>query len=89
MLHFFDFVLTREDYVRSKPCAEPYLLALQRSRLKAEEVLVIEDSPRGLTAAKNAGLSCWVLPGGYTAEQDFAGADRILNSIMEVPGLLL
>jgi len=88
-LPFFDFCLTREDYARSKPSAEPYLMALQKSGQLAQHAVVIEDSPRGLTAAKAAGLTCWVIPGQHTSEQDFPDADRILSSIEEVPGLVL
>ena len=88
-LPFFDFCLTREDYTRSKPSAEPYLLALQKSEQLAQHTLVIEDSPRGLTAAKAAGLTCWVIPGHHTLERDFSEADRILSSIEEIPGLIL
>jgi HAD superfamily hydrolase (TIGR01509 family) len=89
LLTFFDFCLTREDYTVSKPAAEPYLLALQRSRHQAHQALVIEDSPRGLTAAKSAGLTCWVLPAQHTKREGFARADRILLSIDEIPGLVL
>ena len=88
-LPFFDFCLTREDYAKSKPSAEPYLLALQKSGKPAQNTLVIEDSPRGLTAAKAAGLTCWVIPGHHTSELDFPEADRILSSINEIPGLIL
>ena len=89
LLGFFDFCLTRGDYAMSKPAAEPYLLALQLSRYHAEQALVIEDSPRGLSAAKSAGLTCWVIPGQHTGEESFAQADRILRSIDEIPGLVL
>jgi len=89
LLPFFDFCLTREDYVSSKPAAEPYLLALQQSRQREEKVLVIEDSPRGLAAAKAAGLTCWVIPGEHTIQQDFADADRVLRSLDEIPALIL
>lgn len=88
-LGFFDFVLTREDYTHSKPSAEPYLLALQRSGLDPEHVVAIEDSPRGLKSAKAAGLACWALPGPHAMAADFAAADCILGSILEVPELLL
>ena len=89
LLPFFNFCLTREDYKRSKPDAEPYLLALQRSGQSARHALVIEDSPRGLAAAKAAGLTCWVIPGRHTSAQDFPEADRILSSIADIPGLIL
>lgn len=89
LLPFFNFCLTREDYARSKPAAESYLMALARSGLRAEEVVVIEDSPRGLKAAKDAGLTCWVIPGKHTDGYNFSEADRVLSSIEEIPGLLL
>ena len=89
LLTFFDFCLTREDYASSKPSADPYLLALSRSGLAPHRSLVIEDSPRGLKAAKAAGLTCWVIPGRHTSEYEFRGADRILSSVEELPKLLL
>ena len=88
-LPYFDFCLTREDYVSSKPSAEPYLLALKQCGHAAEDVLVIEDSPRGLKAAKAAGLACWVIPAQHTSAQDFAEADRVLSNIREVMLLTL
>jgi HAD superfamily hydrolase (TIGR01509 family) len=89
LLTFFDFCLTRGDYINSKPSAEPYLLALSRSGHEPHRSLVIEDSPRGLDAAKTAGLACWVIPGQHTSEHEFRGADRILSSVEELPKLLL
>jgi len=89
LLIFFDFCLTRGNYINSKPSAEPYLLALSRSGHETHRCLVIEDSPRGLAAAKAAGLTCWVIPGQHTSEHEFRGADRILSSVEELPKLLL
>jgi len=89
LLHYFDLVLTREDYQRSKPDPEPYRMATELLQLKPEEVLAVEDSKRGLIAAKQAGLSCWVIPNGLTAEDDFSEADRVLTHIREVESLLL
>lgn len=88
-LPYFDFCLTREDYASSKPSAEPYLLALEQCGHAAGEVVVIEDSPRGLKAAKAAGLACWVIPGQHTSMEDFAAADRVLGDIRDVMRLTL
>jgi HAD superfamily hydrolase (TIGR01509 family) len=88
LLHLFDFILCREDYRAAKPEPEPYLLALQRSGRDPRHCLVIEDSIRGLSAAKAAGLTCWVIPSQQTAGQDFSEADRILDRIDELPELL-
>lgn len=89
LLTFFDFCITRGDYLNSKPHADPYLLALRKSGEEPHNTLVIEDSPRGLQAAKAAGLTCWVIPGEHTSKQKLRGADRILSNIEELPGLLL
>jgi len=88
-LEYIDFVLANGDYPLSKPDPSPYLIALEKSGLKPEECVVIEDSLRGLTAAKAAGLQCWIIPTELTKEQDMSAADKILNSIAEVPALIL
>jgi len=89
LLHLFSFILCREDYREAKPDPEPYLLALQRSGADVRNCLVIEDSVRGLAAAKAAGLTCWVIPSAQTQVQDFSAADRILSGVTEVARLLL
>jgi HAD superfamily hydrolase (TIGR01509 family) len=89
LLYYIDFFLTREDYKESKPSAEPYLKALEQSGCKKEDVLVIEDSPRGLNASKSAGLTCWVIPNQHTINLDFSAADKIIGDIREIPGLIL
>jgi HAD superfamily hydrolase (TIGR01509 family) len=81
---FFEFVLAREDYAQSKPHPEPYLTALARTGLEASQCLVIEDSERGLRAAKSAGLACWVIPTRLTDAGDFSTADRVLPNVGEV-----
>jgi HAD superfamily hydrolase (TIGR01509 family) len=89
ILHRFEFVLTRADYAESKPDPEPYLRALERIGLAPGECLVIEDSERGLSAAKAAGLSCWVVPSRLSRASTFPAADRVLGSLDEVAALLL
>lgn len=88
LLAYFDFILCREDYREAKPDPEPYLLALRRSGRNPRNCLVIEDSARGLEAAKAAGLTCWVIPSTLTRGQDFSAADRILNRVEELVSLL-
>ena len=84
LLPLFEFVLTRECYGNCKPDPEPYLRAVERLALPREECLVIEDSERGLRAAKAAGLACWVIPHGLSRHGSFAAADRVLGSISDV-----
>ena len=86
---FFDFELVNEDYTKSKPHPEPYLTALARACSRAEHCLVIEDTARGLAAAKAAGIACWVLPNALAKRSSFDAADRILADISDVAALLV
>lgn len=89
LLGYFDFVLTREDYQNSKPDPEPYLKALTMSGFCAEECLVVEDTKRGLQAARRAGLRCVVLPNHLAPDTRFDGAFRVLRDLRELPSLIL
>jgi HAD superfamily hydrolase (TIGR01509 family) len=88
LLRFMDFVLTREDYLLSKPDPEPYLLALKTFGANAGDCLVVEDSQRGLQAALAAGIDCAIVHNDFTASHDFSGASHLLNSIAEVSGIM-
>jgi HAD superfamily hydrolase (TIGR01509 family) len=88
-LRFFDFALTQGDYTCSKPDPEPYLRAIERSGFSVDQCLAIEDAPRGLMAARAAGLDCWVLPTDLSRASAFPGATRIVGNIAEVAALLL
>jgi HAD superfamily hydrolase (TIGR01509 family) len=71
---FMDFVLTRQDYVRSKPAPDPYLAALARFSISPDEALIVEDSERGLRAAVAAGVDCAVVHHPFTEPQNFSSA---------------
>lgn len=88
LLDYFDFVLVREDYDKSKPHPEPYLRALERSGCQAGRGLAIEDSPRGVLAASRAGLDCIAIPGALNRGGDFQAARWQLASAGEIPNLL-
>jgi HAD superfamily hydrolase (TIGR01509 family) len=84
LLKYFDFILTADDFTRVKPHPEPYLRAVAQSGLPPSACLAIEDSARGLEAAKAAGIGCIVVPTELTRNSNFAGADRVLGSIGEL-----
>jgi HAD superfamily hydrolase (TIGR01509 family) len=86
---YFELILAREDYRLSKPNPEPYTTAVERLRLTANDCLVIEDSERGLTAAKAAGLTCWVIPSLLTRESNFAAADHRFDDLSSLRRALL
>jgi beta-phosphoglucomutase-like phosphatase (HAD superfamily) len=78
------FVLAEGDYTHSKPSPEPYLLGLRTLGLPAERCVVVEDSPRGLAAARAANIACIVLRNPMTAHHSFEGAYRVVDSVREL-----
>ncbi len=86
---FFSFFLTAADVKKIKPDPELYLKAIELSEKSKEECLVLEDSFRGVQAAKAAGITCYAIPDKLTEIQNFSIADKVLGSIREVPKLLL
>lgn len=52
----FHALVVAEDVTKWKPDPEGFLLAASRLSVKAEECVVIEDSPVGVAAAKAAGM---------------------------------
>lgn len=85
---FFDFVLTGDDVDNIKPDPEPYLKAVELSKHQKIHCLALEDSAKGATAAKAAGISCFAIPDALTKFHDFSMADKVLGSIREVPSLV-
>jgi HAD superfamily hydrolase (TIGR01509 family) len=86
---FMDFVLVREDYLRSKPHPEPYLTGLERFGAARQETLVVEDSSRGLMSAVAAGIDCVIVHNDFTQTQDFSQASYRIKSLGEVKELVL
>jgi len=83
-LRFFDFVLTASDVTRVKPDPELYLRAVERTGLNPEDCLAIEDSARGLDAARGAGVRCIVVPTPLTRDAVFAGAERVFGRVEDL-----
>ncbi|MDK6680672.1 HAD family phosphatase [Aerococcus sp. UMB8608] len=67
---YFTAYLCGEDIERSKPYPDLYLEALRRSGVEADRVLVLEDSPSGLTSAVGAGLDTVLVPDLVRPSQD-------------------
>jgi len=85
---FFEFVLAREDYGQSKPNPEPYLTALRMLSVPAEKCVAIEDTERGLAAARAAKLRCVMVPHEFTRECGFAGAMAVIEGAAQLPAIL-
>lgn len=77
-------VLTREDVSERKPNPEIYIKAKNELGYNLDEIIVVEDTEIGVSAAKSAGLTCVAIPNQYTKKQDFSNADYVLGSIGEL-----
>ncbi|MCP4035417.1 MAG: HAD family phosphatase [bacterium] len=87
LLRYFEFVLSGADYPRHKPHPDPYLAAAARLDVDPARCLVVEDSERGLTAARAAGMRCVVIPNELAHEADWSGAHAIVESVHEVAAI--
>jgi HAD superfamily hydrolase (TIGR01509 family) len=64
-----------------KPDPAIYALTLERTSVRREDSIVIEDSRNGLLAATGAGLRCVVTVNGYTEHEDLSEAVLVTTSL--------
>lgn len=74
--------LSAKDVERGKPYPDVYLEAIKLAHLPKEDVLVIEDSPNGITSAFEAGLSVAMVD-----DLDKADEERKAKIIFELESL--
>ena len=71
----FDVIVTADDVAVSKPDPECYQLAFQRlqsahrNSFSIDTTIAIEDTPAGISAAKDAGLMVCAVTNSYPAER--------------------
>lgn len=78
MMPMFEHITAAQDVRQGKPDPAPYLHALdaldRRSPLRADQCVVIEDTPHGIEAAHKAGMRCigvtTTLPAGRLVQAD-------------------
>ena len=56
ILHFFEVVVSGEEFVESKPNPEIYLTTMARLGLTPDVCIAVEDSDRGIAAARAANM---------------------------------
>ena len=82
----FEFVLAGDVVSRKKPDPEIYLLALEKTGLKPEECIVVEDSRNGVLAAKEAGMHIIATTNIYTEREDLNDAGIIVTCLGDPDG---
>jgi HAD superfamily hydrolase (TIGR01509 family) len=86
---FFPLIVSAEDVASGKPDPQGYRFAMERLRaasladLEGSQCLVIEDTPKGIAAARAAGMRVVALPHTIRADA-LAGADRVYPSYDQI-----
>lgn len=88
IIDFMEFSLCVEDYKRAKPYPDPYLTGLKKFNAKKEEIIIVEDSQRGLSSAYNAGIECVIVKNEFTKTHDFSKASYYINNLKEIKNIL-
>ena len=87
--HFFETVITFEDTGERKPHPRPFQKALAALSVTADEALMIGDWPeRDMAGAKAVGIRTVFARYGDTFNVTHSGADREIDDISELLGLL-
>ena len=86
LLEFFDENIFSYSQVRNhKPQPDIFLLACEKLGLHPEECIIIEDSPKGIQAAKKAGIRCAILTTTFPREHlEKEKPDWIVESFKEI-----
>lgn len=86
-LNQFDALVTGDQVLHGKPSPEPYLLGAKKLGVPPARCLVIENAPLGIESANKAKMYCIAICS--TLGREHLGlADKILNTIGELPSLL-
>ncbi len=83
MLERVDFVMTAEDVERGKPHPDIYLASAKKLSVPVENMLVLEDSPKGTTAGVTAGAYVVSVPNQHTRHGPFDGSQWIADTLKD------
>lgn len=84
IMEYFEVINTQDDVSNIKPDPELYLKTLIDLGLSREETIVFEDSLNGLSAAKQAGIRCVIVPNNVTKHLKFENFDERIKSMGEI-----
>lgn len=79
----FSVIITGCDVRQGKPHPEPFLKALKKLNILAEQAVVIENAPLGIASAKKAGLTCLAIETSLSKEF-LSKADHVFDSFNDL-----
>ena len=80
-------MITADDVHQGKPDPEGYAAAIHRLGSAPGDVIVLEDSPGGITAARAAGVRCVVGVGASALGTEAVAVVRDLRGLSWAAGL--
>lgn len=84
----FDAVAFGDEVAYKKPAPDIFLKVLEKVKLHPREAVVVEDSPAGIAAAKNALIKVFALKTDRFNRIELARADRIIDRLEELEKLV-
>ena len=75
-LPFMDYVISNEDVSNPKPNPEGYLKAIDFLQLQPNECIIVEDSPKGIEAARKSNAHVYEVKGYHDVT-----LENVLNTI--------
>ena len=81
---YFTYIVSGEDFPKSKPHPAIFLKAAELSETPVENCIVIEDSTNGIMAAKAAGIYCIGYDSFHSKMQDYSLADMVISDFKEL-----
>lgn len=87
--NYFDSVVTGEEVGETKPAPDLFLETARKLGVEPETCLVVEDAPKGVEAAKNAGMKVIAITSSYAKPLDLENADAVVSGFEEISPKLL
>lgn len=73
----FEFIISNQEVINPKPHPEMYIKAIKTLGLPQEEILIVEDSPVGLEAAKASGAVVYKIKNPYDINKVIEKIDKL------------
>jgi HAD superfamily hydrolase (TIGR01509 family) len=80
---WFEVIAAGDIVPAKKPAPDIYIWALEQMNLTADDAIAFEDSFNGFKSSQGANLKTIITINEYTKEDDFSGAELVLNQMGE------
>jgi len=81
--NYFDVIITAAEVKNGKPAPDVFLIAAEKLNIKADNCLVIEDAPVGITAARKAGMKVIALRTTH-CNVELLDADMVVQDLIYI-----